>query len=187
MATKIFNLRQCHKSMAWTPKLKYRPFQPPYMHRRSNFTNTEYEPEDESTCTGDHPPKTKLWEFVLRNDGRLGSLEKQVKDVEIERYQATNQIDSRMSKGFSDVGSNVSEVKRTTDRLEAKLGFIQWQLGLVGTAILGFFGVSDYLCAHILGRVWSSRVFQTLIITKPDLQAATEIIASCYNWEFSHS
>ncbi|KAG0637272.1 hypothetical protein HOY80DRAFT_1052200 [Tuber brumale] len=148
MATKTFNLRQCHKSMAWTPKFQYGPFQAPYRHCRSNSTDTEHEPEPESTGPEDHPPKTKLWEFVLRNDGRLGSLEKQVKDVEIGRYQATNQIDSRMNKGFSDVKSNFSEVernfsevKRTFDRLEAKLDFIQWQLALLGAAIVGFFSL----------------------------------------------
>jgi len=38
-----------------------------------------------------------------------------------------------------------------------------------------------------LGRVWSSRVFQTLIITKREFQLATGIIASCHNPTFSTS
>lgn len=78
------------------------------------------------------------------------------KDREITINKAIINLGTRMETGFAEVKTqfarvrtdpaevktDLTEVRTDFARLERKISFIQWQMGLVGSAVVAFLGVS---------------------------------------------
>jgi len=79
-----------------------------------------------------------------------------IKDREIATNKEVSRLGTRVGTGFAEVKIQFAEVRTDsaevrTDfaRLERKISFMQWQIGLVGSAVVAFLGVS-YSCIQSL-------------------------------------
>ncbi|CUS07734.1 unnamed protein product [Tuber aestivum] len=96
-----------------------------------------------------------MWGRIFSNDRRLNELTKDYKNSEITAQRTMGDITTTMKTQFANVDTQFAHVRAEfTDKfaeakvdsnyVKSKLSFIQWQLGIVGSAVVSFLGFAGY-------------------------------------------
>lgn len=92
--------------------------------------------------------RKRLWGRVFENDKPLADLRKEPKNHEIAIHKAIKDHEISTNKAISNLSTQMetgfAEMKTDFARLGRKISFIQWQIGLVGSALVAFLGFAGY-------------------------------------------
>ncbi|RPB01317.1 hypothetical protein L873DRAFT_1788380 [Choiromyces venosus 120613-1] len=128
MKTNLFKFATRRQSIARMPHIRSLKHQ--LTHRRSIDTNSEPEPRD-------------------RDGSESSSIRSHLgfKDSEMTAHKKMADITIRMEAGFSGVQAQFTEVKAQSAHMQGNVTFLQWQLRLIGSAIVALLSVSYLLQA----------------------------------------
>ncbi|PUU83074.1 hypothetical protein B9Z19DRAFT_1119874 [Tuber borchii] len=191
MAANMFRFLIRPQEIARVQAIGYLQRQP--THRRLFSADSKPEKEDRGGEEGS-TLKKRLWDRVFENDKPLADLRKELKDHEIAIHKAikdheiaTNNaikdrettankaisnLSARVGTGFAEVRTQFAEVRTDsaevrTDfaQLKRKISFMQWQIGLVGSAVVAFLGFAGYAI---------KRAMDAQVVTSVGSEPATE-------------
>ncbi|KAG0128037.1 hypothetical protein HOY82DRAFT_566906 [Tuber indicum] len=85
-----------------------------------------------------------LWDLVFENDKRLTTLTKEFKDSEIDMHKTNTQMVASMTTGFAKTDSRLTDMDGRLIFMDGRLTFMQWQLGIIISGMITFFGFAGY-------------------------------------------